>query len=121
MNENGKHKLRRSDRIRKKLQFKLLEEDPYHFHKKQCKVLDVLERKCDILEERVKVLEKELKKTQEVKDLKDLKDEIPEEGIQMDLFILLIGFIFLFYKFIVPDNIILKYTFHPSIDGVVSV
>ena len=121
MNENGKHKLRRSDRIRKKIQFKLLEEDPYHFHKKQCKVLDVLERKFDLLEERVKVLEKELTKTQEVKDLKELKDEIPEEGIQMDLFILLIGFIFLFYKYIVPDNIILKYTFHPSIDGVVSV
>jgi hypothetical protein len=118
MNENGKHKLRRSDRIRKKLQVKLMEEDPYHFHKKQCKVLDVLERKCEVLEERVKVLEKDLA---HITQTQEVKDEIPEEGIQLDLFILLIGFIFLFYKFIVPDNIILKYTFHPSIDGVVSV
>ncbi len=118
MNENGKHKLRRSDRIRKNIQYKLLEEDPYHFHKKQCKVLDILERKCEVLEERVKVLEKDLA---QITHIEELKVERPEEGFQFDILILIIGMIYLFYKFVVPDNFIVQYTFHPSIDGVMSV
>ena len=68
MNQNGKHQLRRSDRIRKNIQTKLLDEDPYHYHKKQCKLFDVLERKIELLEKRVDSLEKERELAEPVSD-----------------------------------------------------
>lgn len=77
MNQNGKHQLRRSDRIRKNVQIKLLEEDPYHFHKKQCRLLDVLERKIEVLEKRVDSLEKERELAESVAD--EEEDEEDED------------------------------------------
>lgn len=77
MNQNGKHQLRRSDRIRKNAQIKLLEDDPYHFHKKQCKLLDVLERKIEVLEKRVDSLEKERELAESVAD--EVEDEDVDE------------------------------------------
>ena len=76
MNQNGKHQLRRSDRIRKNVQIKLLEEDPYHFHKKQCRLLDVLERKIEVLEKRVDSLEKERDLSESVAD--EVEDEVED-------------------------------------------
>jgi hypothetical protein len=78
MNQNGKHQLRRSDRIRKNTQIKLLEDDPYHFHKKQCRLLDVLERKIEVLEKRVDSLEKERELAEPVSD-EDEEDEEDED------------------------------------------
>lgn len=78
MNQNGKHPLRRSDRIRKNTQIKLLEDDPYHFHKKQCRLLDVLERKIEVLEQRVDSLEKERELAESVADEVD-EDEVDED------------------------------------------
>lgn len=77
MNQNGKHQLRRSDRIRKKTQTKLLEDDPYHFHKKQCRLLDVLERKIEVLETRVDSLEKERELAESLAD--EVEDEDEED------------------------------------------
>ena len=77
MNQNGKHQLRRSDRIRKNVQIKLLEDDPYHFHKKQCRLLDVLERKIEVLEKRVDSLEKERELAESVAD--EVEDEDDDE------------------------------------------
>lgn len=79
MNQNGKHQLRRSDRIRKNVQIKLLEEDPYHFHKKQCRLLDVLERKIEVLEKRVDSLEKERELAESVADEEEDDDEEDED------------------------------------------
>jgi len=75
MNQNGKHQLRRSDRIRKNTKIKLLEDDPYHFHKKQCRLLDVLERKIEVLEKRVDSLEKE----RELAELAELVEDEEED------------------------------------------
>jgi len=77
MNQNGKHQLRRSDRIRKNVQIKLLEDDPYHFHKKQCRLLDVLERKIEVLETRVDSLEKEQELAESIAD--EVEDEDEED------------------------------------------
>jgi len=82
MNQNGKHQLRRSDRIRKNVQIKLLEEDPYHFHKKQCRLLDVLERKIEVLEKRVDSLEKERDLSESVAD--EVEDEVEDEEEEED-------------------------------------
>ena len=79
MNQNGKHQLRRSDRIRKNVQIKLLEDDPYHFHKKQCRLLDVLERKIEVLEKRVDSLEKERDLSESVEDEVEDEDEEDED------------------------------------------
>jgi hypothetical protein len=79
MNQNGKHQLRRSDRIRKKTQTKLLEDDPYHFHKKQCRLLDVLERKIEVLEKRVDSLEKERELAEPVSEEEEDEDEEDED------------------------------------------
>ena len=79
MNQNGKHQLRRSDRIRKKTQTKLLEDDPYHFHKKQCRLLDVLERKIEVLEKRVDSLEKERELAEPVSEDEEDEDEEDED------------------------------------------
>jgi hypothetical protein len=79
MNQNGKHQLRRSDRIRKNVQIKLLEDDPYHFHKKQCRLLDVLERKIEVLEKRVDSLEKERELAESVADEEEDEDEDEDE------------------------------------------
>lgn len=79
MNQNGKHQLRRSDRIRKNVQIKLLEDDPYHFHKKQCRLLDVLERKIEVLEKRVDSLEKEHELEESVSDEVEDEDEDEED------------------------------------------
>ena len=83
MNQNGKHQLRRSDRIRKNAQIKLLEDDPYHFHKKQCKLLDVLERKIEVLEKRVDSLEKERELAESVADEEE-EDEEDEDDDEED-------------------------------------
>ena len=79
MNQNGKHQLRRSDRIRKNVQIKLLEDDPYHFHKKQCRLLDVLERKIELLEKRVDSLEKERELAEPVSDEEEEEEEDEED------------------------------------------
>ena len=79
MNQNGKHQLRRSDRIRKNVQIKLLEDDPYHFHKKQCRLLDVLERKIEVLEKRVDSLEKERELAESVADEEEEDEEDEDE------------------------------------------
>ncbi len=79
MNQNGKHQLRRSDRIRKKTQTKILEDDPYHFHKKQCRLLDVLERKIEVLEKRVDSLEKERELAEPVSEEEEDEDEEDED------------------------------------------
>uniref|UniRef100_A0A6C0HP26 Uncharacterized protein n=1 Tax=viral metagenome TaxID=1070528 RepID=A0A6C0HP26_9ZZZZ len=79
MNQNGKHQLRRSDRIRKNIQIKLLEDDPYHFHKKQCRLLDVLERKIEVLEKRVDSLEKERELAEPVSEEEEDEDEEDED------------------------------------------
>lgn len=79
MNQNGKHQLRRSDRIRKNIQIKLLEDDPYHFHKKQCRLLDVLERKIEVLEKRVDSLEKERELAEPVSEEEEDDDEDEED------------------------------------------
>ena len=79
MNQNGKHQLRRSDRIRKNVQIKLLEDDPYHFHKKQCRLLDVLERKIEVLETRVDSLEKERELAESLADEVEDEDEDEDE------------------------------------------
>jgi len=79
MNQNGKHQLRRSDRIRKNIQSKLLEDDPYHFHKKQCRLLDVLERKIEVLEKRVDSLEKERELAEPVSDEEEEEEEDEED------------------------------------------
>ena len=83
MNQNGKHQLRRSDRIRKNVQIKLLEDDPYHFHKKQCRLLDVLERKIEVLEKRVDSLEKERELAESVADEED-EDYDPADDASED-------------------------------------
>ena len=82
MNQNGKHQLRRSDRIRKNVQIKLLEEDPYHFHKKQCRLFDVLERKIEVLEKRVDSLEKERELAESLAD--EVEDEVEDEDVDED-------------------------------------
>jgi hypothetical protein len=79
MNQNGKHQLRRSDRIRKNTKIKLLEDDPYHFHKKQCRLLDVLERKIELLEKRVDSLEKERELAEPVSEEEEDEDEEDED------------------------------------------
>ena len=82
MNQNGKHQLRRSDRIRKNVQIKLLEDDPYHFHKKQCRLFDVLERKIEVLEKRVDSLEKERELAESLAD--EVEDEVEDEDVDED-------------------------------------
>jgi len=95
MNENGKHKLRRSDRIQKLIQKKLLQDDPYHLHKKQCNIIDVLERKIHEFEERLNVLEK--------KDVKEDNDmPLYEDGFPWDVVFILIGIVMLFYYAMQP-------------------
>ena len=110
MNENGKHKLRRSDRIRKNIQNKIMEEDPYHFHKKQCKLFDVLERKISLLEERIKVLEQE--KPEEA------PTEEPEEKPVDELFpwdLVWVVFILWLFSRCLPSSISLGYIYQPAI------
>lgn len=108
MNENGKHKLRRSDRIRKNVQLKLLEEDPYHYHKKQCKLFDVLERKISLLEERIQQLEQ----------TKPEPVERPEEdeGFPWDVLFFLFGVVWLFYRYF-PTHISVKYIYQPALSA----
>jgi hypothetical protein len=103
MNENGKHKLRRSDRIRKNVQIKILEDDPYHYHKKQCGVIDVLERKIELLEERVKVLENV-----------PLEINEPVYEFPWDIFFFLLGVMLLFCYYD-PKHITVSYTYQPAI------
>lgn len=111
MNEHGKHKLRRSDRIRKNNQLKLLEDDPYHFHKKQCHVLDVFERKISMLEERVNLLEK--------KDPEKPGTEKPtepiDEGFPWDAFLFFLGLVMLFYYYF-PSKVTVHYTYRQAIE-----
>ncbi len=99
MNEHGKHNLRRSDRIRKNIQIKLLDEDPYHYHKKQCKLMDVFERKISLLEERVKALEKELEPEPEELEPEPEKPK-PAEGFPWDELFLLGGLVWLVCYFV---------------------
>jgi len=109
MNEHGKHKLRRSDRIRKNNQLKLLDDDPYHFHKKQCHVLDVFERKISMLEERVQVLEKKETVT---------KDETPpqaEDGFPWDALLFFLGLVLLLYYYF-PSKVTVHYTYRQAIE-----
>jgi len=108
MNEHGKHKLRRSDRIRKNNQLKLLEDDPYHFHKKQCHVLDVFERKISMLEERVQLLEK--------KDT--VTDETPSktaDGFPWDAILFFLGLVLLLYYYF-PSKVTVHYTYREAIE-----
>ena len=98
MNEHGKHNLRRSDRIRKNIQLKLLDEDPYHFHKKQCKLMDVFERKISLLDERVKALEKELV-PEEPEELEKPKPP-NQEGFPWDELILMVGLVWVVCYFV---------------------
>lgn len=111
MNENGKHKLRRSDRIRKNVQLKLLEEDPYHYHKKQCKLFDVLERKISLLEERIQQLEQPKPVPVET----PLKEEL-DEGFPWDVVFFLFGVIWLFYHYF-PTQISVKYIYQPALSA----
>lgn len=116
MNEHGKHKLRRSDRIRKNIQLKLLEDDPYHFHKKQCKVLDVMERKISLLEERIQLLEKPPEKNGSETNGAQKNTEKPEEdGFPWDALIFVIGILLLFYYYI-PSKITVHYTYQQAIE-----
>ncbi len=109
MNENGKHKLRRSDRIRKNVQLKMLEEDPYHYHKKQCKLFDVLERKISLLEERVQELEKVKAKPDAVKEAEEL------EGFPWDVVFFFLGIMLLIYHYF-PTHISVKYIYQPALE-----
>jgi len=145
MNQNGKHQLRRSDRIRKNTQIKLLEDDPYHFHKKQCRLLDVLERKIEVLEKRVDSLEKERELAEPVSD-EDEEDEdydpaddasqessseavedtapvvvhvkpiVPQSKIPWDIVVFLVGCIYLVYYY-EPPHISSAYAFRHAIEN----
>lgn len=106
MNENGKHKLRRSDRIRKNIQSKIIEEDPYHFHKKQCKMFDVLERKISLLEERIKILEQE-------KPAKETEEKPVDDLFPWD--IVWVFFIIWLFSRCLPSSISLGYIYQPAI------
>jgi hypothetical protein len=145
INQNGKHQLRRSDRIRKNVQIKLLEDDPYHFHKKQCRLLDVLERKIEVLEQRVDSLEKERELAEPVSD-EDEEDEdydpaddasqesssedvestapdvvpvkpiVPQSKIPWDIVVFLVGCIYLVYYY-EPPHISAAYAFRHVIES----
>lgn len=144
MNQNGKHQLRRSDRIRKNVQIKLLEDDPYHFHKKQCRLLDVLERKIELLEKRVDSLEKERELAELVEDEDDedydpaddasedsspeaveatapdaeppLKPLVPQGEIPWDIVLFLVGCVFLVYYY-EPPHVSTAYAFRHAIEN----
>lgn len=105
MNEHGKHNIRRSDRIRKNIQIKLLDEDPYHFHKKQCKLMDVFERKISLLEERVKALEKELEPPEELEKPEELEPK-PDRFPWDELFLMggLLWLVYYFVPFKIADH-----------------
>lgn len=107
MNENGKHKLRRSDRIQKIIQKKLLQDDPYHLHKKQCNIIDVLERKIHEFEERLNVLEK--------KEVNDVNEPVYEDGFPWDVVFILIGIVMLFY-YAMPPKIEVRYISQSAIE-----
>jgi hypothetical protein len=112
INENGKHKLRRSDRIRKNVQIKLFEDDPYHFHKRQCNALDVLERKIQLLQDRLDTLSQQVAQNKsELKEVADIAVTFPWDIV---IFVLGIGFMFYLFE---PKQIPLVYAYQPAIES----